>query len=56
MEQDRPFLDLPKPKPNEIADEKFGIKAHEVWSALDSEGGWMGMLKVFAELAGRPGQ
>ena len=36
--------------------EKFGIKAHEVWSALDSEGGWMGMLKVFAELAERPGQ
>ena len=36
--------------------EKFGIKAHEVWSALDSEGGWMGMLKVFAELTERSGR
>ena len=31
--------------------EKFGIKAQEIWSAFDSEGGWTGMLKSFATIA-----
>jgi len=31
--------------------EKFGVKAEEMWSAFDSEGGWTGMLKAFANLA-----
>jgi len=31
--------------------ERFGIKAHEIWSTFDSEGGWMGILKSFAAFA-----
>jgi uncharacterized protein YndB with AHSA1/START domain len=31
--------------------QKFGIKAQEIWSAFDSEGGWTGMLKSFATIA-----
>jgi uncharacterized protein YndB with AHSA1/START domain len=31
--------------------EKFGVKAPEIWSAFDSEGGWTGMLKSFAKIA-----
>ena len=31
--------------------EKYGIKAQEIWSAFDSEGGWTGMLKTFAAIA-----
>ena len=31
--------------------EKFGIKAQEMWSAFDSEGGWTGMMKAFAKVA-----
>ena len=30
--------------------EKFGIKAEEIWSAFDSEGGWVGILKALANL------
>jgi uncharacterized protein YndB with AHSA1/START domain len=31
--------------------ERFGDKAHEIWSAFDSESGWGGMLKAFAKTA-----
>jgi len=31
--------------------EKFGVKAEEIWSAFDSDGGWTGILKAFANLA-----
>ena len=31
--------------------EKFGLKAEEMWSAFDSEGGWTGMLNALAKHA-----
>ena len=33
--------------------EKFGAKAEELWSAFDSEGGWIDILKALANLAER---
>jgi len=30
---------------------RFGAKAADIWNALDSEGGWTGMLSAFAKVA-----
>jgi hypothetical protein len=31
--------------------DKFGAKAPDMWTAFDSDGGWLGMLKAFSALA-----
>jgi uncharacterized protein YndB with AHSA1/START domain len=31
--------------------ERFGVKAQELWSAFDSQGGWTGIISAFAALA-----
>jgi uncharacterized protein YndB with AHSA1/START domain len=33
--------------------ERFGVKAESIWSAFDSEGGWMGIISAFATVAER---
>jgi uncharacterized protein YndB with AHSA1/START domain len=33
--------------------ERFGVKAEDIWSAFDSEGGWLGIIRAFAAVAER---
>ena len=36
--------------------ERFGVKALDIWTALNSDGGWTGMLAAFAKVAENRGQ